>query len=67
MSENKKVIEKELKDFELDIKSKCLRAEFIDGIILNVKLPLEFLNIIQSYMRNFIIVENKFFYMFKEL
>lgn len=42
MSENKKVIEKELKDFELDIKSKCLRAEFIDGIILNVKIPLEF-------------------------
>lgn len=41
MSNNKKVIEKELKDFEFDIKSKCIKAEFIDGIILNVKLPLE--------------------------
>jgi hypothetical protein len=39
--ENKRVIEKELRDFELDIKSKCLTAEFIDGIILNVKLPQE--------------------------
>lgn len=39
--EKKKVIEKELRDFELDVKSKCLTAEFIDGIILNVKLPLE--------------------------
>lgn len=39
--EKKKIIEKELRDFELDVKSKCLTAEFIDGIILNVKLPLE--------------------------
>ncbi len=41
MPVEKKVIEKELRDFELDIKTKCLTAEFIDGIILNVKLPLE--------------------------
>ena len=34
-------MDKELKDFELAIKMRCLTAEFIDGYILNVKLTEE--------------------------